>query len=146
MPEEEGSGDLGEPLKAAARELAEETRRRGGESARGGEADRDQLITARVSPLATEAPTAIGSSVTVPDLCAVISFSIFMASITAISAPSSTAAPCSTATFSTVPWIGETSVSAPPPPPPPARSPRLGGLRAAAAAAPAAGAAPLAPA
>src|SRR5690242_6919491 len=36
-----------------------------------------ELITASVSPLATEAPTAIGSSATVPDLCAVISFSIF---------------------------------------------------------------------
>ena len=40
--------------------------------------------------MATEAPTAIGSSATVPDLCAVISFSIFIASITHTSAPSST--------------------------------------------------------
>ncbi len=76
------------------------------------------LITASVSPLATEAPTAIGSSATVPALWAVISFSIFIASITAIRAPSSTAAPCSTATLSTVPWSGEASVSPPPAPPP----------------------------
>ena len=75
------------------------------------------MITASVSPVATDAPTAIGSSETVPALCAVISFSIFIASITAISAPSSTSAPASTATFSTVPWIGEASVSPPPPPP-----------------------------
>ena len=87
-----------------------------------------------MSPLATEAPTAIGSSAIVPDLWAVISFSIFIASITAISAPSSTAAPASTATFRTVPWIGEASVSPPPPPPPEARSARRGGLRAPAAA------------
>ena len=51
------------------------------------------VITASVSPVATAAPADIGSSATVPDLWAVISFSIFMASITATSAPSSTAAP-----------------------------------------------------
>src|SRR5438270_1298627 len=92
------------------------------------------LITASVSPLATDAPTAIGSSETLPALWAVISFSIFIASITAISVPSSTVAPCSTATLSTVPCRGETSVS----PlatatPPPARSLRRDGLRAAGA-------------
>ena len=38
-----------------------------------------------------------------PALCAVISFSIFIASITHTSAPSSTAVPASTATLSTVP-------------------------------------------
>ena len=43
---------------------------------------RPAVITASVSPVATEAPTAIGSSATVPDLWAVISFSIFIASIT----------------------------------------------------------------
>ena len=42
-----------------------------------------ELITASVSPVATDAPTAIGSSATLPALCAVISFSIFIASITA---------------------------------------------------------------
>jgi len=71
------------------------------------------VITARVSPLATEAPTEIGNSATVPALWAVISFSIFIASMTAISAPSSTVAPFSTSTLSTVPWIGEVSASAP---------------------------------
>ena len=75
-------------------------------------------MTAIVSPVATEPPTAIGSSATLPALWAVISFSIFIASITATSAPSSTSAPASTATLSTVPWIGEASVSPPPPPPP----------------------------
>ena len=60
-------------------------------------------MTASVSPLATDAPTAIGSSDTLPALCAVISFSIFIASITQTSAPSATAAPSSTATFRTVP-------------------------------------------
>ncbi len=40
-----------------------------------------------------------------PELGAVISFSIFMASITQTSAPSSTWPPFSTATFSTVPWM-----------------------------------------
>ena len=59
-------------------------------------------MTATVSPEATEAPTAIGSSATVPALWAVISFSIFIASITAMSAPSSTCAPCSTATEAVV--------------------------------------------
>ncbi len=84
------------------------------------------LMTAIVSPGVTEAPTEIGRSETVPALCATISFSIFIASMTAIRAPSSTAAPASTATRSTVPWIGEASVS-PPPPPPPERSLRRAG-------------------
>ncbi len=60
-------------------------------------------ITASVSPVATDAPTATGRSLIVPARWAVISFSIFIASITQIRAPSSTAAPASTETFSTVP-------------------------------------------
>ena len=100
-------------------------------------------MTASVSPDATEAPTAMGRSATVPALWAVISFSIFMASITATSVPSSTVAPFSTATRSTVPCSGEARVSPPvaaplSPAPLPARS-RRGGLRPAGAA----GAAPL---
>ena len=51
------------------------------------------------------------SSVTLPARWAVISFSIFIASITQISAPSSTSSPFFTATLRTVPWSGETSVS-----------------------------------
>ena len=56
-----------------------------------------------VSPVATEPPSDTLSSSTVPELGAVISFSIFIASITQMSAPSATSAPFSTATFSTVP-------------------------------------------
>jgi hypothetical protein len=48
-------------------------------------------------------PSETLSSVTLPAWWAVISFSIFIASITQISAPSSTSAPFSTATLSTVP-------------------------------------------
>ena len=57
-----------------------------------------ELITASVSPVATDPPTSTLSSETLPDLCAEISFSIFIASITHTSAPSSTSAPFSTAT------------------------------------------------
>ena len=74
-------------------------------------------MTASVSPAVTAAPSEIGSSATVPALWAVISFSIFIASMMQISAPSSTLAPCSTATRKTLPCSGEASVSPPPPPP-----------------------------
>ena len=90
---------------------------------------RGYLITAIVSPDEIEPPSETFSSSTVPALCAVISFSIFIASITQISAPSSTVAPFSTATLRMLPWSGDASVSPPPPPPPPARSRRLGALR-----------------
>ena len=50
----------------------------------------DYLMTAIVSPVATEPPSDTPSSSTVPPTGAVISFSIFMASITHTSAPSST--------------------------------------------------------
>ena len=73
------------------------------------------LITARVSPAETAAPSEIGSSATTPALWAVISFSIFIASMMQTSAPSSTVAPCSTSTLKTLPWSGEASVSPPPP-------------------------------
>jgi hypothetical protein len=48
-----------------------------------------------------------------------------------MSAPSSTVAPFSTATFSTVPWIGETIAPGAPPPPLAPRSRRLGAFFAA---------------
>src|SRR4051794_8311783 len=80
--------------------------------------DELHLMTAMVSPVATEPPSETPSSSTVPALGAVISFSIFMASITQMRAPSSTSAPFSTATLRTVPWIGETSSPGAPPPPP----------------------------
>src|SRR6185295_14419475 len=76
---------------------------------------RDHLMTASVSPAVTAAPSEIGSSSTLPALWAVISFSIFIASMMQIRAPSSTCAPCSTSTLKTLPWSGEASVSPPPP-------------------------------
>src|SRR3954471_7908775 len=83
------------------------------------------LMTAIVSPVEIAAPSVTPSSSTVPAPGAVISFSIFIASITQIRAPASTVAPCSTATFSTVPWSGDSSwPGAPPPPPPDLRSRR----------------------
>src|SRR5918999_86403 len=78
-------------------------------------------MTAMVSPVAIAPPSETPSSWTLPPTGAVISFSIFIASITQISAPSSTSAPFSTATRSTVPWIGDTSSPAAPPPPAPPR-------------------------
>src|SRR4051812_48510637 len=67
-----------------------------------------------------------------PPTGAGISVFIFIALNTATRAPSFTSAPFSTATFNTVPWIGEISSPAAPPPPPPARSLRLGAFRGAA--------------
>ena len=99
-------------------------------------------MTARVSPLATAAPSEIGSSATVPALWAVISFSIFIASMMQISAPSSTSAPCSTSTLKTLPCSGEVSASPPPPPPPELLRSRRGAGRPAGAAPLAAGASP----
>ena len=71
-------------------------------------------------------PSAIGSSAIVPALCAVISFSIFIASMMVTSWPASTFCPASTSTFQTLPCSGDSNVSpdAPPPPPPPERSRR----------------------
>ena len=60
-------------------------------------------MTAIGSPEATAAPPATVNSATVPSRWAVISFSIFIASITQINAPSSTSAPFSTATLRIVP-------------------------------------------
>ena len=94
-----------------------------------------------MSPLETAAPTSTFSEVTLPERWAVISFSIFIASITQIRSPSATSAPCSTLTLKTVPWSGEASASLEAPAPPPALRSRFGGFLP-----PAAGAAPPAPA
>src|SRR3954464_12768634 len=80
-------------------------------------------MTASVSPALTGAPSLIGSSAMVPALWAVISFSIFIASMMHSSWPSSTCWPASTRTFHMLPWSGETSVSPPSPPPPPPPGP-----------------------
>ena len=69
-------------------------------------------MTASVSPLETEAPSAIGSSAILPALWAVISFSIFIASMMQTSAPSSTFAPFSTSTLKTLPCSGEVQLVA----------------------------------
>ena len=55
----------------------------------------------------TAAPSATLRVVTLPARWAAISFSIFIASITQTRSPSSTSAPCSTATLKTVPCSGE---------------------------------------
>ena len=106
---------------SAASRRARGSRRRGRSLA--------DLITASVSPAVTEPPSVIGSSAILPALCAVISFSIFIASMMHTSAPSSTSAPCSTSTLKTLPCSGEASVSPPPPPPPALRSRSRRGLR-----------------
>ena len=64
-------------------------------------------MIARTSPAETEAPSTTFSSSTLPARCAVISFSIFIASITQIRSPSATSAPFSTATLKTVPCSGD---------------------------------------
>ena len=88
------------------------------------------------SPAAIAAPSAIGSSATTPALWAVISFSIFIASMMQSSWPSSTVSPCLTFTLHMLPCSGEGSVSPPTALPPFLRSRGLRG------AAPAAGPAP----
>ena len=92
------------------------------------------------SPEPIAAPSATFRAVTLPERWAVISFSIFIASITQIRSPSETSAPSATATLSTVPCSGEGSASLEAAAPPPAARSRFGGLRpppAAGAAAPA---------
>ena len=55
----------------------------------------------------TEAPSATLISAILPPRWAVISFSIFIASITGMRSPSATSWPCSAATLKTVPWSSE---------------------------------------
>ena len=69
----------------------------------------------------------IGSSATTPALWAVISFSIFIASMMQSSWPSSTVSPCLTFTLHMLPCSGEGSVSPPTAPPPFLRSRGLRG-------------------
>ena len=73
------------------------------------------MIVAIGAPAWIGAPSLIGSSTIVPALCAVISFSIFIASMMQSSWPSSTVSPCLTSTFHMFPCSGEGSVSGPPP-------------------------------
>ena len=61
------------------------------------------MIVAIGAPAWIGSPSAIGSSAIVPALCAVISFSIFIASMMHSSWPSSTASPCLTSTFHMLP-------------------------------------------
>src|SRR5204863_9970621 len=97
-----------------------------------------ESMTAIVSPTETGVPSITGSSLIVPDLWAVISFSIFIASMMQMSWPSSTVWPCSTSTFHMLPCSGESSSSAPAwvDPYPDLRAPRLGAARPAAGPAP----------
>src|SRR5581483_11604286 len=82
-------------------------------------------ITQICSPIATGCSGATASSATVPDACAVTSFSIFIASTMQITWPTSTLSPSATFTSSTVPCIGErTAPDAPAAPPAAARSRR----------------------
>ena len=83
------------------------------------------MIVAIGAPAWIGAPSVIGSSTIVPALCAVISFSIFIASMMHRIWPSSTASPCLTSTFHMFPCSGEGSVSGPPPAVA-LRSPRFG--------------------
>src|ERR1700704_6315301 len=72
------------------------------------------LIVAIGAPAAIGAPSVIGSSAMTPALWAVISFSIFIASMMHSSWPSCTVSPCLTSTFHMFPGSGEGSVSGPP--------------------------------
>src|SRR5205807_8636656 len=69
------------------------------------------VIVAIGAPAWIGAPSLTGSSEIVPALCAVISFSIFMASMITSSWPSCTVSPGLTGTFHTFPCSGEVSVS-----------------------------------
>ena len=90
------------------------------------------------SPALIEAPTSTASDVTLPALWAVISFSIFIASMTTTESPSSTSSPSATSTLKMLPCSGATTSS---PEPPPRRRPCA---RASAGAWPPAAAAPFA--
>ena len=91
------------------------------------------MIVAIGAPAWIGSPATIGRSAIVPDLCAVISFSIFIASMMQSSWPSSTVSPALTSTFHMLPCSGEDRTSGPPAPPADFRSPRLGAARPAAA-------------
>src|SRR4051794_39797093 len=106
-----------------------------------GEVRYSDLMTAIRAPDEIASPSLIASFSMTPDLWAVISFSIFIASMMVMIWPSSTVSPSLAGTFHTLPCSGETS-SSPPPPPPLLRSPRLGAARPAGAAPLEAGAAP----
>src|SRR5215211_8114172 len=65
------------------------------------------LISQRMAPAETVAPTSAVRAVTVPDLWALRGCSIFMASSTTMRSPSATVAPSSTAILTMVPCMGE---------------------------------------
>ena len=72
------------------------------------------LMVAIGAPALIGSPSAIGSSAIVPALCAVISFSIFIASMMHRIWPSATVSPCLTSTFHMFPCSGDSSMSGPP--------------------------------
>ncbi len=84
------------------------------------------VIVAIGAPAWIGSPSTIGSSTIVPALWAVISFSIFIASMMQSSWPSSTVSPCLTSTFHMLPCSGEGSTSAPPALPEDFRAERFG--------------------
>src|SRR5262249_8175399 len=77
-----------------------------------------QATIARTSPVPTESPALTRISCAVPDVSALIWFSIFIASSTTSASPVGTVAPTSTRTFTMVPCIGAVTVPLPAPPPP----------------------------
>jgi len=66
----------------------------------------DHSITSRTSPAATVAPSTIGTSLTLPDLGAMIAFSIFMLSRTSKASPAWTLSPTLHLIDSTLPGSG----------------------------------------
>src|SRR3954451_10155835 len=141
--EAERADDLGEPPRRKARG-PQGPGRDGEEHPRGRREARRQVtqrysIVASRSPELTGAPSFAASLVILPDLWAVISFSIFIASITQTRSPSETSWPSSTGTLKTLPCRGETRSSPEAALPPPAERSRLG-ARFRPAPAPAAGA------
>src|SRR4029079_17824705 len=69
------------------------------------------LISQRMAPLATVAPTSAVSPVTVPALCAVHGCVIFIASSTNTTAPAATCWPSATASLTIVPCMGLVNAS-----------------------------------
>ena len=81
-------------------------------ASRAGRGQPSLLMTAIVAPEAMASPSLTASSAMTPALWAVISFSIFIASMMQTSWPSSTACPASTSTFHMLPCRGETQLVA----------------------------------
>ena len=92
----ERRGGYAAAARVAARRLRRGRARRGGPYA-------GALITAIVAPEAIGSPSLTASVSTIPALWAVISFSIFIASMMQTICPSWTSWPCSTSTFHMLP-------------------------------------------